>query len=111
VLSDNDLAMVSQGMGGLFPPSSSWTNYYALGAPDLVKVAEGFGAEAVGISRTQGPEDFRQALEIAIQNANQNNKPQVIVVEIDTQPMPPYGWPQMPAPPCASTADGSEARG
>lgn len=111
VLSDNDLAMVSQGMGGLFPPSSSWTNYYALGAPDLVKVAEGFGAEAVGISRTQGPEDFRQALETAIQNANQNNKPQVIVVEIDTQPMPPYGWPQMPAPPCASTADGSEARG
>jgi acetolactate synthase-1/2/3 large subunit len=111
VLYDNDLAMVSQGMGELFPPSSSWTNYYALGAPDLVKVAEGFGAEAVGISRTQGPEDFRQALETAIQNANQNNKPQVIVVEIDTQPMPPYGWPQMPAPPCAPTADGSEAKG
>ena len=111
VLYDNDLAMVSQGMGGLFPPASDWTDYYALGAPDLVKVAEGFGADAVAITKDQGPSHVEKALKRAIRNADQQKKPQVIVVSIDTQPMPPYGWPQMPAPPCAPTADESEARG
>jgi acetolactate synthase-1/2/3 large subunit len=102
VLYDNDLAMVSQGMGGLFPPSSDWTDYYALGGPDLVQVAQGFGADAVAITREQGPADFRQALETAIRNANQNQKPQVIVVSIDTEPMPPYGWPQAPVSGCSN---------
>jgi acetolactate synthase I/II/III large subunit len=102
VLYDNDLAMVSQGMGGLFPPSSGWTDYYALGGPDLVQVAQGFGADAVAITQQQGPGDFQQALETAIRNANQNNKPQVIVVSIDTEPMPPYGWPQAPVAVCSN---------
>ena len=102
VLYDNDLAMVSQGMGGLFPPPSDWTGYYAFGGPDLVQVAQGFGADAVAITRQQGPVDFQQALETAIRNANQNNKPQVIVVSIDTGPMPPYGWPQAPVAVCAN---------
>jgi acetolactate synthase I/II/III large subunit len=102
VLYDNDLAMVSQGMGGLFPPSSNWTNYYALGGPDLVQVAQGFGADAVAITQQQGPGDFQQALETAIRNANENNKPQVIVVSIDTEPMPPYGWPQAPISVCSN---------
>ena len=102
VLYDNDLAMVSQGMGGLFPPSSDWTDYYALGGPDLVQVAQGFGADAVAITQQQGPGDFQQALETAIRNANQNSKPQVIVVSIDTEPMPPYGWPQAPISVCSN---------
>jgi acetolactate synthase-1/2/3 large subunit len=100
VLYDNDLAMVSQGMGVLYPPASDWTDYYALGAPDLVKVAEGFGADAVAVTKDQGPAQFEKALKSAIKNADARKKPQVIVVSIDTQPMPPYGWPQMPSPPC-----------
>jgi acetolactate synthase-1/2/3 large subunit len=102
VLYDNDLAMVSQGMGQLFPPSSDWTDYYALGAPDLVKVAEGFGADAVAITKTQGPTDFENALKTAIQHADQRKKPQVIVVDIDTRPMPPYGWPTITPPVCSN---------
>ena len=89
-------------MGGLFPPASSWTDYYSLGAPDLVKVAEGFGADAVAVTKEQGPAQFGKALRAAIKNADQRKKPQVIVVSIDTQPMPPYGWPTMPPPPCSN---------
>jgi len=100
VLYDNDLAMVSQGMGQLFP-SQPWTDYYALGGPDLVKVAEGFGADAVAITQEQGPADFEAALRSAIQNATEHSKPQVIVVSIDTRPMPPYGWPKAPQAVCS----------
>jgi acetolactate synthase I/II/III large subunit len=103
VLYDNDLAMVTQGMGELFPPSSNWTDYYSLGAPDLVKVAEGFGADAVAVTKSEGPAQVGKALKAAIKNADQRKKPQVIVVSIDTQPMPPYGWPTMPPPPCSSS--------
>jgi acetolactate synthase-1/2/3 large subunit len=102
VLYDNDLAMVSQGMGQLFPPAADWEDYYALGAPDLVKVAEGFGADAVAIARTQTPADFEEALQTAIQNANESSKPQVIVVSVDTQPMPPYGWPTITPAVCSN---------
>jgi acetolactate synthase-1/2/3 large subunit len=110
VLYDNDLAMVSQGMGELFPPASSWTDYYSLGAPDLVKVAEGFGADAIAVTKDQGPADFENALKAAIRNANQRKKPQVIVVSIDTQAMPPYGWPTMPPPPCSTSTGGTDRR-
>ena len=102
VLYDNDLAMVSQGMGQLFPPAADWEDYYALGAPDLVKVAEGFGADAVAITQTQTPADFEEAFQTAIQNANESSKPQVIVVSIDTQPMPQYGWPTITPAPCSN---------
>lgn len=102
VLYDNDLSMVSQGMADLFPGDAPWTDYYALGAPDLVKVAEGFGADAVAITKSQGPAEFSVALRTAIRQADANKRPQVIVAHIDTAPMPPYGWPTIPAPPCAS---------
>jgi acetolactate synthase I/II/III large subunit len=92
VLYDNDMAMVSQGMSRLSPPAESWNNYYALGTPDLVKVAEGFGADAVAVTPEQGPADFEAALCGAIHNADARSKPQVIVVHIDPQPMPAYGW-------------------
>ena len=102
VLYDNDLAMVSQGMG---EPSAGLglDRLLSLGAPDLVKVAEGFGADAIAVTKDQGPADFETALKAAIKNADQRKKPQVIVVSIDTQVMPPYGWPTMPPPPCSTS--------
>jgi acetolactate synthase-1/2/3 large subunit len=102
VLYDNDLAMVSQGMSQLFPPPEQWDDYYALGAPDLVKVAEGFGADALAVTPEQGPADFEAALRTAIQNADERSKPQVIVVHIDRRPMPPYGWPAITPAVCSN---------
>jgi acetolactate synthase-1/2/3 large subunit len=100
VLDDNDLAMVSQGMGGLFPPPCDWADYYALGRPDLVRFAQGLGADAVAVTNEQGPEDFRTALTAAIDAAAERHRPQVIVAQIDTRPMPPYGWPPVNKPSC-----------
>jgi acetolactate synthase-1/2/3 large subunit len=93
VLNDNDLGMVSQGMETLFK-SESWLGYYKLGAPDLVKFAEGLGADAVAIAPDQGAEAFRVALRDALKRSL-SGKPQVIVAHIDTKPAPPYGWPQL----------------
>ena len=104
VLYDNDLAMVSQGMAVLYPGDKPWEQYYSLGAPDLVKVAEGFGADAVAIMPDQGPADFAAALRTAIRQADANRRPQVIVAHIDTAPMPPYGWPTLPPAPCGPPA-------
>ncbi len=109
VLYDNDLAMVSQGMADLFPGDKPWAQYYQLGAPDLVKVAEGFGADAVAIMPNEGPAEFAAALRTAIKQADSNKRPQVIVAHIDTAPMPPYGWPTLPSPPCAPSAAPSAA--
>jgi acetolactate synthase I/II/III large subunit len=100
VLNDNDLSMVSQGMADLFPPPGPWTDYYKLGAPDLVKFSEGLGAQAVAIKQDQGPAEFATALKTAIRQAAEGNRPQVIVAHIDTAPTPPYGWPKVPAAPC-----------
>jgi acetolactate synthase-1/2/3 large subunit len=102
VLYDNDLAMVSQGMSQLFPPPGQWDGYYALGAPDLVKVAEGLGADAVAVTPEQGPADFEAALRTAVQNADERSRPQVIVVHIDPRPTPPYGWPAITPAVCSN---------
>ncbi len=99
VLYDNDLAMVSQGMGELFKPPGPWFDYYKLGSPDLVKFSEGLGADAVSVRHDQGATEMRTALETAIRQAEQG-RPQVIVVHIDTAPMPPYGWPNLPPIDC-----------
>lgn len=95
VLNDNDLAMVSQGMGALLPPAAAWDDYYKLGAPDLVKFAEGLGAQAVAVRHDQGASAMAKALANALACAESNRRPQVIVVHIDTKPMPPYGWPKL----------------
>ncbi len=100
VLNDNDLGMVSQGMGVLYPPADSWVDYYKLGAPDLVAFSQGLGADAVAITRDQGPAEFEQALRTALVAADTRQRPQVIVVHIDTTPMPPYGWPTLGQPDC-----------
>lgn len=103
VLNDNDLSMVSQGMAELFPPPEPWEDYYKLGAPDLVKFAEGLGAQAVAVTRDQGPGAFKQALETALAQADENDRPQVVVAHIDTRPMPPYGWPTVKKPDCSAS--------
>lgn len=95
VLNDNDLAMVSQGMAQLLPPAAAWTDYYKLGAPDLVKFAEGLGAQAVAIKPDQGTSALAEALANALASAQSSSRPQVIVVHIDTKPAPPYGWPKL----------------
>ncbi len=95
VLNDNDLAMVSQGMAQLLPPAAAWTDYYQLGQPDLVKFAEGLGAQAVAITPDQGTSALMEALSNALASAQSNRRPQVIVVHIDTKPAPPYGWPKL----------------
>ncbi len=100
VLYDDDLSMVSQGMAVLFPPAKDWDDYYKLGTPDLVKYSEALGAQAVAITREQGPKEFAVALEMAIDQAQKNQRPQVIVAHIDTKPMPPYGWPDLGTPVC-----------
>jgi acetolactate synthase-1/2/3 large subunit len=107
VLDDNDLAMVSQGMADLLPPASQWDGYYKLGAPDLAMFAQGLGARAVTVTHEQGTDAFRQALADALVAADRDRQPQVIVVRINTQVAPPYGWPRLepadctpPATPC-----------
>lgn len=102
VLNDNDLAMVSQGMAQLLPPAKAWTDYYKLGEPDLALFAQGLGAHAVRIDRKQGAFAMAQALSDAIACAQANRRPQVIVVDIDTRPAPPYGWPRLSPPVCSS---------
>lgn len=103
VLADNDLAMVSQGMDALLPKLAPWEPCYALGAPDLALFARGLGADAVRIGRDQGTDAFRKALENALACAARDKKPQVIVVDIDTAPMPPYGWPTLTPPNCSAS--------
>lgn len=111
VLYDNDFAMVSQGMAQLFPTDAPWSGPYTLGAPDLAKVAEGFGADAYTITPGQGPGEFADALRTAIRNADARKRPQVIVAHVDTAPMPPYGWPTLAAPPCAAAGTSTPSTG
>lgn len=93
VLNDDDYAMVSQGMESLFD-SPSWRGYYRLGSPDLAKFAEGLGAHAVTVPASSGPHEFRAWLETALRDS-QHGKPQVIVVQIDKDVAPPFGWPKL----------------
>jgi len=88
VLNDNDLGMVSQGMNQFFPDSSGvWTDYYALGQPDLAQMAKSLGADAYDV---RSPDDMQHALAAALTASSLQNKPQVIVAHIDTTQVPPY---------------------
>lgn len=100
VLNDNDLAMVSQGMAQLLPPAQDWTDYYQLGKPDLALFARGLGARATQVSHGQGPDMVAKALADALACAAATSQPQVIVVDIDTRPAPPYGWPRLTPATC-----------
>jgi acetolactate synthase-1/2/3 large subunit len=102
VLCDDDLRMVSQGLTHDFPQEAPWygpDSIFRLGAPNLVQFAESLGARAVGITAAQDLAAFRAALRTALSEADrQPPQPQVIVVEIDPRPAPPYGWLQAPVP-------------
>jgi acetolactate synthase-1/2/3 large subunit len=98
VLDDNDLSMVSQGMEQLVPDRNTWLEYYELGRPDLVQFARGLGADTVAVQPSEGSEAFKAALSNAVTAAQETSRPQVIVVYIDTQPAPPYGWPELVLP-------------
>lgn len=100
VLDDNDLSMVSQGMAQLLPPAAQWDHYYELGRPDLAQFAAGLGAQAVTVTHEQGTAAFKEALAQALKNADAHQRPQVVVVRINTQVAPPYGWPQLTPASC-----------
>ena len=90
VLNDNNLNMVSQGQEQYFPDKKDpgiWTALYALGNPDIAKVAEGFGADAYTISSTA---EWEKLLPKIVKAADKNQKPQVIVANINTTRVPPY---------------------
>lgn len=86
VLADNDLSMVAQGMDAFFPGDAPYTKDYQLGAPDLVKIAEGLGADACEINQ---PSDLVAAWPDITKRADQG-RPQVIVARIDTTASPPF---------------------
>jgi acetolactate synthase-1/2/3 large subunit len=89
---NNDLGMVSQGNAHFMPqpPLPSWDDYYKLGNPDLCEYARGLGAD---VYKVDSPEEMKAALRAALKNAEEQSKPQVIVVNIDTQEVPPYYQP------------------
>lgn len=89
VLSDNDLAMVSQGMQEFFP-GAGWTDYYSLGKPDLAGFATSLGAQGIDVFEH---DELKPALDKAIADSKRKLQPQVIVVHIDPKPVPPYYGP------------------
>jgi acetolactate synthase-1/2/3 large subunit len=100
VLEDNDLHMVSQGMQYLFPdPGDVWDGLYRLGTPDLVKVAEGFGADAY---RIDSPAALAAIMPDVLEKANNQHRPQVIVAKINQKSIDPYFPPKPKTPPTTS---------
>jgi len=92
---NNDLGMVSQGNAFFFKPPDypakpSWVDYYKLGDPDLCDYAKGLGADVYRVNTT---DEMREHFKTALKRAARDNKPQVIVVNIDTTEIPPYYQP------------------
>jgi len=104
VLADDDLHMVSQGMQYLYPdPDDVWSRLYRLGQPDLVKFAQGLGADAYLVT---SPAEAASLMPKVLEAANAGNKPQVIVARINQSSLDPY-FP--PAAPPSSSAGGTKA--
>jgi acetolactate synthase-1/2/3 large subunit len=94
VLYDDDLHMVSQGQEHFFPDARDpgiWSELYALGGPDLLKVAQGLGADAYAVHR---PGELEGLMPTVLARANSSGRPQVIVAHIDRTSCPPYYNPQ-----------------
>jgi acetolactate synthase-1/2/3 large subunit len=96
VLQDNDLAMVTQGMGVAAKANPSvandpavWQKMFSLGSPDLVQYATGLGAQACLV---HDPAEFRTALLAAIEGAAAG-RPQAIIAAVDKTVIPPYYTP------------------
>ena len=99
VLQDDDLHMVSQGMQYLYADPNDadvWNTLYRLGSPDLVKFAQGLGADAYLVA---SPAELESLMPKALEAANLHNKPQVIVAKINQSSLDPYFPPKVPAPP------------
>ena len=95
VLEDDDLHMVSQGMQYLYPdPGDIWNTLYRLGTPDLVKFAQGLGADAYLIS---SPAELQSLMPKVLDAANVRHRPQVIVAKINQSSIDPYFPPKSPA--------------
>ena len=83
VLQDNDLHMVSQGMQYVYPdPDDVWNQLYRLGTPDLIKFAEGLGADAYAVD---SPAALQAVMPTVLEKANTQGRPQVIVAAINQQ--------------------------
>jgi acetolactate synthase-1/2/3 large subunit len=94
VLEDGDLHMVSQGMQYLYPdPDDVWSQLYRLGSPDLVKFAQGLGADAYPIA---SPAELESLMPKVLEAANARHKPQVIVAKINQRSLDPYFPPKAP---------------
>lgn len=88
VLWDDDLHAVSQGMQYFYPdPTNDWDKLYRLGKPDMVKFAEGLGADAYLVS---SPIELEAVMPTVLEGANAKNKPQVIIAKINQQSIDPY---------------------
>jgi acetolactate synthase-1/2/3 large subunit len=100
VLKDDDLHMVSQGMQYLYPdPHDIWNHLYRLGNPDLVKFAEGLGADAYLID---SPAALEAIMPGVLEKANVKSRPQVILATINQKSLDPYFPPKPPATPSTS---------
>jgi acetolactate synthase-1/2/3 large subunit len=105
VLEDRDLHMVSQGMQYLYPdPNDVWDGLYRLGAPDLVKFAEGLGADAY---RIESPAALAAIMPTVLDKANNQRRPQVIVAAINQKSIDPYFPPKPKNPSPSSTWGGA----
>ncbi len=98
VLNDNNLSMVSQGMAFFSPDDKDpnvWKDLYELGNPDLVKFAEGLGADAY---LANDESTLEAIMPLVLKRANIECKPQVVVVNINSQSVPPYYDPDFMLP-------------
>jgi acetolactate synthase-1/2/3 large subunit len=87
VLQDEDLHMVSQGMQYLYPDCGDvWEQLYRLGNPDLVKFAQGLGADARLI---ESPDELECLMPKVIEAADVGHRPQVIVAKINQKSIDP----------------------
>ena len=90
VLRDNDLHMVSQGMVQYTKDTQDpdvWYDLYRLGDPDLVKFAQGLGADAYDV---RSPAELRSLMPDVLRRANDEHRPQVVVAHINPASWPPY---------------------
>jgi acetolactate synthase-1/2/3 large subunit len=86
VANDNYFNTVRLGMHSSFRCDYAGQEDFSLGDPDLVKVAEGLGADARRVTR---PSDLRGALDDA-ERAARDGRPQLLCVPIDPDEVPPF---------------------
>jgi acetolactate synthase-1/2/3 large subunit len=90
ILYDNSLSMVTQGMehfDGDKTDPMVWAQLYDLGNPDLMLYAKSMGAHAYCIN---SPSELEVIMPKVLERANVDCIPQVVVVNINRQAIPPY---------------------